>query len=105
MYFCYFAIIYPWKRAWPFNWINKNSLHSSMLCAKFGWNWLSGSGEEGEKLNFIDRQMDNEHQALSSGEPKIRTIHNASQFGVHTLYVYSIPNASQFGVHTFMESS
>ena len=72
MYFCYFAIIYPWKRAWPFNWINKNSLHPSMLCAKFGWNWFSGSGEEGE--NLIDRQMDDGHQSLSSGEPKTQSI-------------------------------
>mgnify|MGYP003692070963 CR=1 FL=1 len=30
----------------PFIWTKLNSLHPSMLCAKFGWNWLSGSGEE-----------------------------------------------------------
>ena len=34
---------------WPFIW--KKKLESSppkprMLCAKFGWKWLSGSGEE-----------------------------------------------------------
>ena len=46
MYFRYFLIISPWKRAEPFIWINLNSLHPRMLCAKFGWNWLSGSGEE-----------------------------------------------------------
>ena len=27
-----------------------NSHHPGMLCAKFGWNWPSGSGEDGEKL-------------------------------------------------------
>ena len=25
---------------------NLNSIHPRMLCAKFGWNWPSGSGEE-----------------------------------------------------------
>ena len=46
MYFHYFVIISPWKRAGPFIWTNLNSLYPRMLCAKFGWNWLSGSGEE-----------------------------------------------------------
>ena len=46
MYFHYFVIISPWKRAGPFIWTNLNSLHPRMLCAKFGWNWASGSGEE-----------------------------------------------------------
>ena len=46
MYFPYFVIISPWKRAGPFTWTNVNSLHQRMLCAKFGWNWLSGSREE-----------------------------------------------------------
>ena len=27
-------------------WINLSPLHQSMLCAKFGWNWLSGFGVE-----------------------------------------------------------
>ena len=38
MYFCYFAIISPWKRAGSFIWTNLNPLHAKMLCAKFGWN-------------------------------------------------------------------
>ena len=46
MYLCYFVIISPWKWAWPFVWTNLNPLHPRMLCAKFGWNWLSDSGEE-----------------------------------------------------------
>ena len=46
MYFSYFVIISPWKRAEPFIWTNLNHLHSLMLCAKFSWNWPSGSGEE-----------------------------------------------------------
>ena len=43
MYFRYFVIISPWKRAGPFIWINLNPLHPRMLCAKFVWKWLSGS--------------------------------------------------------------
>ena len=46
MYFCYFVIISPWKRTGPFIWTNLNSLHQRMFCAKFGWNWPSGSGEK-----------------------------------------------------------
>ena len=43
----------PWKRAGPFIWKNLNPLHPRIHdCAKFGWNWLSGSGEE-YFYNFI----------------------------------------------------
>ena len=31
---------------WFFIWTNLNLLHPRMSCAKFGWNWLNGSGEE-----------------------------------------------------------
>ena len=44
MYFCYFVIISPWKRMGPFIWKNLNPLHPRILFAKYGWNWLSGSG-------------------------------------------------------------
>ena len=40
MYFRYFAINSPWKRAGSFIWNKLNPLHLRMLCAKFGWNWL-----------------------------------------------------------------
>ena len=46
MYFRNFVIISPWKRAGSFIWTNLNSLYPRMLCAKFGWNWFSGSGED-----------------------------------------------------------
>ena len=46
MYFRYFVIISPWKRAWPFIWTKLNPLHSRMHCVKFGQKWVSGSGEE-----------------------------------------------------------
>ena len=112
MYFHYFVIISPWKRAGPFNlnklespspkdalcqvwlklaqwswrrrffnfvnvfslfrnylplvkggpfiWTNLNPLHPRMLCAKFGWNWPSGSGGEDENVKSLqaDRQTD-----------------------------------------------
>ena len=44
--FYHFAIISPWKRAWPFIWTNLNALQPRMLYAKFGEKWPSGSGEE-----------------------------------------------------------
>ena len=46
MYFYYLVIISPWKREGPFIWTKLNPLHPRLLCAKFGWNWPSGSGEE-----------------------------------------------------------
>ena len=45
-YFWYYLIISPWEKAWPFSWRNLNPLLSRLLCAKFGWNWHSGSREE-----------------------------------------------------------
>ena len=46
MYFRYFKIISPWKREEAFIWRYLKPLHPRMLCAKFGWNMLSGSWEE-----------------------------------------------------------
>ena len=58
-----------YSNAIPFYWLNKHSINvydnmnmrpmgpvespspKEMHCAKFGWNWLSGSGEE--DLNFV----------------------------------------------------
>ena len=37
------AIIYFMRIEWFFIWTNLNPLHQRMLCAKFGWNWPSGS--------------------------------------------------------------
>ena len=39
-------IIYFIRIEWFFIWTNLNPLHPRMLCAKFGWNWPSGSEEE-----------------------------------------------------------
>ena len=43
MYFRFFVIISPWKLK-PYIWTNLNPLR--MHCAKFSWNWPSGSGED-----------------------------------------------------------
>ena len=81
MYFRSFVTISPWKRASPFILTNLNSLHSR-LCAKFGWNWPSGSWEEVENRKNLqtdgqtDRQKTDERWsekltcAFSSGELK-----------------------------------
>ena len=53
MHFRYFVIISPWKRSGPFIWTKLNPLYPRMLCAKFGWNWPIGSGEEGF-LSFVN---------------------------------------------------
>ena len=81
MYFCYFVIISPWKRAGPLIWTKLNPLHSRMLCA-FGLNWPSGSWEEVENRKSLqtdrrtDRQTTEDRRsekltwAFSSGELK-----------------------------------
>ena len=81
MYFRYFIINPPWRRVGPFIWKNLNPLHPRMLCAKFGWNWPSGSGERW-KMWKVYRQRRTDGQttddrwsekltwAFSSGELK-----------------------------------
>ena len=46
MYFHYFVIITPWKRARSSIWTEFNSFHPRVHCDKFEWNWPSGFGEE-----------------------------------------------------------
>ena len=53
MYFHDFVIISPWKRAGPFIRTNLNPLYPRMFCAKFDWNWPSGSGEEDENVKSL----------------------------------------------------
>ena len=53
MYFRCFVIIYTWKRAGPFIWKKLEFPHLRMLCAKFGWNLPSGSGEEEENVKNL----------------------------------------------------
>ena len=88
MYFRYFVIISPCNRAGPFIWTNLNPLHPRIFCAKFGWNWPSGSWEEVENRKSLqtdgqtdrrtDRQTTDERRsekltwAFSSGELKMK---------------------------------
>jgi hypothetical protein len=53
VYFYFFAIISPWRRAFVFIWTILNSLHPRMICA----NWSSGSGEEVKNVK-VYRQTD-----------------------------------------------
>ena len=74
MYFRYFVIISPWKRAGPFIWTNNlNSLHPRMLCAKFGWYWPSGFGEDENVKNLRHRQR----QRRTTGKFFIRKAHSS----------------------------
>jgi hypothetical protein len=43
--FCIFMSISPLKRIWTFIWTIQNSLYPRMICTKFDWNWLAGSGK------------------------------------------------------------
>lgn len=45
-FFYYFLIISHCKWLWTFIFTNLNPLYQIMLCAKFGWKWPIGSGEE-----------------------------------------------------------
>ena len=75
MYFPYFVIISPWKRAGPFIWIKLSPLHPRMLCAKFGWNWPSSSGEENENV----KSLQTDRQTIDDGRQVIRKAHLSFQ--------------------------
>ena len=59
----------PLEKSGPFIWTNLNSFHPRMLCAKFGWNWPSGSWEEVKNRKSLqtdwrtDRKTDAEWKA------------------------------------------
>ena len=70
--FCYFVIISPWNKAWPFIW-NLNPLHQKMLYA----NWSSSSREYNtmwkvydNENNIEDDQRTNYDQPFGSDELK-----------------------------------
>ena len=67
MYFRNFVIISVWKRMEPFIWTNLNFLLPRMPCAKFGWNWPSGSGEEDENVKSL-RQPQWQQQQHNKGQ-------------------------------------
>ena len=51
-------------------WTKLNPIHPRMLCAKFGWNWPSGSGEEVENRKSLqtDRQTDRRTDGQTTDE-------------------------------------
>ena len=70
IYFCNFVIISPGKRTGSFIWTNLNSLHLRMLCAKFGLNWPTGSGDEDENVKrFTTTTTTTNFDQKSSLEP------------------------------------
>ena len=78
-YFHYFLIITPWKRAWPFIWKKTlNPLHPRMLCAKFGSNRPSGSGEEDLNVKSLrtdartDRRIDGQTDDMRKAHLSLR---------------------------------
>ena len=54
-------------RAWPVIWTNLNPLHPGILCAKFGWNWPSGSGEEDENVKSLQTDTDGQTDGRTDG--------------------------------------
>ena len=46
------------------------TLHPRMFCAKFGWNWPSGSGEEDEKCEKKVKNLRPQRQRRRLGEIK-----------------------------------
>ena len=54
----------PWKKVGSFIWKNLNLLHPRMLCAKFGWNWLSRSGEEDENVKSLQKDGQTNRQTI-----------------------------------------
>ena len=63
--FSLLRIISPWKKAGPFIWTNLNPLHPRMLCAKFGSNWPSGSGDEDENVESLQTTDDRWSEKLT----------------------------------------
>ena len=65
------AIIFTWKRAWPYIRQNWNQFHPRMLCAKFSWNLPSGSGDDVENVKSLqldrrtDRRQTKDYQKIS----------------------------------------
>jgi hypothetical protein len=82
VHFYSFAIISPWRKAIPFIWTNLKALSPRMICAKFGWNWSSGSGEEVENVKSLqtDRRTDRRtDRQTDDGQTAIRIAHLSFQ--------------------------
>ena len=67
--FYIFVITSPLKRTWPFIWTNLNPLHPRIICTKFDWFWLAGSGEEYIFFNFSVFLLFRHYLPLETGYP------------------------------------
>ena len=79
--FSLFRDYLPLEKGGTLIWTYLNTLYPRMLCAKFGWNWPSGSGEEDENVKSLRQQQRRRRTtdkfwpekltwAFGSGEPK-----------------------------------
>ena len=49
---------------------NLNPHHPKMLCSKFGWNWLSDSGEEYENVKSVQTGKQTDGQTTDATRPE-----------------------------------
>ena len=54
--FSLFRNYFPLEKGGALHLINLDSLNPRMICAKFGWNWSSGSGEEDENVKSLQQR-------------------------------------------------
>ena len=72
--FCYYL---PLEKGVVLHLNNLNPLHPRMLCAKFGWNWLSGSSEEENRKTTTTDNGQIVFKKLWLRWQKIYTIHKS----------------------------
>ena len=63
--FSIFPYDLPLEKGVALPWTNLNLHHPRLLCAKFGWNWPSGSGEEDENVKSL--QTDGQTEGRTDG--------------------------------------
>ena len=74
MIFSYFDMNSPWKWAGVFIWTKLNPLDSSMLCAKFDSNWLSGSVDSEDFFYYFDKVFSPFYYPPKRAEPPFEQI-------------------------------
>ena len=62
-----------------------------MLCAMFGWNWPSGSGEEFKKKTKMWKDYDNNNGDNNDEEQMIRKAHLSLQAQVNLKVLENLP--------------
>ena len=66
-----------------FTWVILNSLQPTMFCAKFAWNWSSGSGEVDKNVKRlqVDRQKPTDHTQQAIGKVHFNSQLNKASLG------------------------